>query len=186
MMVLINYYSKEVFGDMIRKRIIKLIGIIFFVIPIFLLMLSYTEYRSNSIVNDCSSDINSYLVDLVDQDGTVCMDTYLDFECKGFYIIRPYTTSKERHEVVGYRWYNYSSYGDYLFSELLFDGENMDEEEQELIFVDDEQVIAVAMLNRQYGDFLNLNDVYYDIDSLFYKIDNGYGNFIIELESNSD
>ena len=167
-----------------KHRIRNLIVILILIIPVSVLVLSYANYKLNNIEASCSSEVVSYLFDIRNQDGTIHMDLYLDFNCDGFYIISPYTTSEYKHKEVGQNWYHYSSYGDYLFNELLFDGDTIAENQQQLVFTKGEKVVSIAILDRADGDFLNLKQGYYEIDTIFYnKVSDNRG-YISTVDNN--
>lgn len=122
-----------------------------------------------------------YIQDIKNQNGEIYLYDYLSLKCDGFYIIGPYATSDYKHEIVGERWYHYSSYGSYLFNEILFDGDSTDEIYQELVFIKENKVISVAAIERQKGDFTRLDKNYYSIDQLFSNVrDDRNWNYIME------
>ena len=164
-----------------KQTIIKLIIIMLLVIPVILLSGLYIDYNRYNIDHVYSTEIDKYLDDLFNQEGTILMNHYLDIECDGFYIIRPYISRHEKHELVGVKWYSYQSFSDYLFGELLFNGENLAEDKQELVFINNQEVAGIALLNRKNGDFVNLTNVYHEINTIFYKVNNGYGYYTIVL-----
>ena len=152
-------------------------------ITVLLISLSYGNYISNNVKEDCSSDVEKYLDDIHNQDGSIHLNSYLGFDYDGFYIIGPYASSETKHEVVGRRWYNYSSYPSYLFNEILFHGDTTDETLQQLVFMKEERVINVATIQRKNGDFASLEKNYYKIDQLFSKIENVNGdNVMVEYK----
>ncbi len=150
--------------------------------PLVLLALSYGKYKFNNVEDSCSQELEKYVQDISAQDGSIFLDSYLEFNCDGFYIIGPYDTSKYKHEVVGETWYHYSSYLSYLFNEILFQGDTTDEIFQQLAFVKNEKVISVATIYRKEGDFTNLEKKYYSISQLFSNVssDDKKWNYIIE------
>lgn len=162
-----------------KKRNLIIITVI--CIPIILFIISYCNYRINNVKNSCSDEVNKYIQDISNQNGEIYLYDYLNFKCDGFYVIGPYTTSNYKHEIVGERWYHYSSYGSYLFNELLLSGDTTDEIYQELVFVKDNKVLSVATTERKKGDFTGLDERYYSIDQLFTNVgSDGNWNYIIE------
>ena len=119
-------------------------------------------------------NVEKYLEDIHNQDGSILLNSYLDFDYDGFYIIGPYASSETKHETVGQKWYNYSSYPSYLFNEILLDGDTTDEILQQLVFMKDERIINVATVQRKDGDFVHLEKTYYKIDQLFINTKNIY------------
>lgn len=165
-----------------RKR--KLIVIFILIMIVSPLVLSYANYKLYNIKASCSSEVENYLFDIINQDGSLYRNLYLDFSCDGFYIISPYTTSEYKHKKVGQKWYHYYSYGSYLFNELLFDGDTISENQQQLVFIKDDKVVSIAILDRKNEDFLNLKQSYYDIDTVFYNKARDNRGYRIILDNN--
>lgn len=86
---------------------------------------------------------------------------------------------------MGDKWYQYNSYGSYLFNELLFKGDNFTEGQQQLVFVKDGNVVSIAVLDRNIGDFVILKEGYYDISTLFFNIKNNGDDYRIIIENNN-
>ena len=150
-----------------KKYKIKHIILVIMLIPVLLISLSYGNYTKNNVKEDCSYNVEKYLEDIHNQDGSILLNSYLDFDYDGFYIIGPYASSETKHETVGQKWYNYSSYPSYLFNEILLDGDTTDEILQQLVFMKDERIINVATVQRKDGDFVHLEKTYYKTDQVF-------------------
>lgn len=157
-----------------NQKIKKIISIALLV-PLILIILSYSKYTRNNVKESCSIEVEKYVDDISNQDGSIFLNSYLDLNCDGFYIIGPYATSEYKHKMVGQRWYNYSSYPSYLINEILFHGDTTDETLQQLVFVKDKKIISVATIKRKDGDFVFLKEKYYDIDQLFTNTKNDHG-----------
>ena len=166
-----------------KHSIRNLIIVFIIIIPLSFLILSYGNYKLNNVNSLDSSKVESYLLDITNQDGTIGLYSYLDFDCDGFYIIGPYTPSEYKHKMVGDKRYNYISYVDYLFNELIFHGDTIAENQQQLVFVKNNKVVSVVTLNRKDGDFLKLKE-YYDIDTIFYNKVMDDGNYKTIVENN--
>ena len=150
-------------------------------LPIVLLILSYGKYSNSNVKESSTTEVEKYVKDIIDQDGSMLLSSYLDFTCDGFYIVGPYATSEYKHELLGQKWYNYPSYASYLFNETLFHGDTTDEILQQLVFVKDGKIVSVATTQRKDGDFVFLKDKSYNIDKLFINIENDNGeNKVIE------
>ncbi len=166
-----------------KKRDLILITVIG--MPILLVLISYCKYRFNNVNSTCSDEVNKYIQDISNQNGEIYLYDYLNFKCDGFYIIGPYSTRDYKHEIVGKRWYHYSSYLSYLFNELLFDGDTTDEIYQQIVFVKENKVISIAVIEREKGDFTRLGESYYNIGQLFSNVRDGNWHYVIEgIENN--
>lgn len=148
------------------KTYILLVVIVILLIPMGLFIKSYYNYSVHNVKKDCSNDVKKYLLDISDTQNGSSLKPYLEFECDGFYVIGPYTTSPYRHKAIGCKWYNYSSYSNYLFNEILFDGDCITEGQQQLVFVKDNKVVNVATINRSDCDFITKGRTYYSIQTI--------------------
>lgn len=159
-----------------KKTVKYFILTIIICISILPLSISYIKYKINNVNSSCTTEVEMYIRDIVSQKNNIKMSEYLDIDCDGFYVISPYTTTSYKHEIVGQEWYQYNSYGSYLFNEILFDGDNLTENQQLLAFVNGGKVVSIAILDRKNGDFLMLKEKYYDINTIFTAEvdDNGY------------
>jgi hypothetical protein len=143
------------------------IVIVIIVISLAQLVSSYIKYSTNNIYDSCENELEIFLSNITINENVDSMKEYLNFECDGFYIIAPYTTTKYKEEIVGCEWYFYSNYSNYLFNELILKGDNLLESQQQLVFVKDNKVVSVAVIERRIGDFIFLEELFYDIDTMF-------------------
>lgn len=164
----------------INAKKFLLISII--IIPFLALSVSYINYQINNVTSVCTLEAEAYLIDIINQKNDANMKEYLDFVCDAFYVIPPYTTTRYKHEIVGEEWYQYNSYGSYLFNELLFDGDNIAENQQLLAFIKEGKVVSVAILDRKNGDFIMLKESYFDINTKFANEVNDNGYYIITVK----
>lgn len=158
-----------------KNNKIKRTVILIILIPLILLILSYSKYARNNVKESSTAEVEKYVEDISNQDGSIFLNSYLDFTCDGFYIVGPYETSEYKHKLLGQKWYNYSSYASYLFNEILLNGDTTDEILQQLVFVKDGKVVSVATIQRKDGDFVCLKEKYYKVDKLFINNINNNG-----------
>lgn len=152
-----------------RKKFFKIliaIIVMFFIIKI---TVSYIDYRLHNIKIDVTENALAYLSAIKEQDGNIYIKDYLELDCDEFYVIGPYMTSSERHDIVGSRWFYETSYVNYIISEQIFGGDNINEDEQILIFVNDEKPIGIAISKRENGDLIDYENPFYDIDEILYN-----------------
>lgn len=135
------------------------------------LLVEYFEFSRHRIQQDHSQKVLDYLLDLQEKnEKPLTLNKYLDESIDTFYIIGPYLTSDLNHKIVGQKWYNYETFSDYLFSEVLFSGENFDEDYQQLIFTEKSRIISFAKIKRNHGDFLSLEKNKYKVKEAFKSI----------------
>lgn len=142
---------------LITKEIVVAIIVIAIGIPVF-------NYLRFNVDQDCTGEVEDYLEELAINPATIMSD-YLTFDYDGFYVIGPYTSSETKKDIIGKSVYNYKSFQMYLFDEILFDGTSLHDELQELYYIKDSNVVAVATLDRSNGDFLRNAGSYINADT---------------------
>lgn len=145
------------------------------------LLIEYYEFSRHTIDQDVSREVSKYLLDLQkNNEKSLSLNKYLDESIETFYIIGPYLTSDIKHKIIGQRWYNYETFLDYLFSEILFSGEDFDEGYQQLIFIGKNRIISFARVKRSHGDFLSLEENKYKVNEEFRSIEERHQYFRIK------
>lgn len=144
-----------------RKNIQKNLILVLFSIALFVIISSYTHYRSNKVTHSSSNQVEYYLENISEE--PILLSRFLNFEWDEVYIIGPYTPNKKKHEIVGTTWYTNGTYIGYILDTYLFyDGEILADSFQELVFTRNNKVISTALLERRNGDFLNLEQHVYN------------------------
>jgi len=157
------------------RKILKLKAItsivILIIISIFLLI-EYYEFSRYTIDQEINQQVLNYLIDLQKNDEeSIEFNDYLDDSIDSFYIIGPYLTSDAKHKIIGQKWYNYETFSDYLFGEILFSGEDFHEGYQQLVFIGENRIMSFARVKRNKGDFLSLQGNRYEVNEQFRSIE---------------
>lgn len=163
------------------KKIGVIVLLLIFTSLIFFLFIEYYEYSRYNIEKDFSEEVLVYLVALQNNNEKALSFHYnLDESIDAFYIIGPYLISDAKHRIIDQKWYNYETFSDYLFNEMFFSGVDFDESFQQLIFLKANEIVGVAKIQRNQGDFLSLGENKYTVNEKFKNIEKYNNYYIIE------
>lgn len=141
-------------------KLIQRVSLVFFILAVIVVTVSYVNYRALQINNNCYPDFKLKLIDTIKENDQFNMSRITKFDWDTMYIFSPYTSKEEMERTIGTAWTTAESYIGYIVDRYFLGIYPLEDDSLEsLVFVKAGKVICDCTFYRSMGDFTKIEAI---------------------------